>query len=93
MRDIGPTRGQGRPVMAGAGHADPRNGSGYGRVILFIVTELQQCDFGVMKKVMRLRSEIPRPSSRETATPPCWASAGANEAPGTVCISWPERAS
>ena len=36
---------------------------------------------------MRLSSEIPRPSSRETAMPPCWASAGANEAPGTVCAS------
>ena len=40
----------------------------------------------VVMRVMRLSSEIPRPSSRETATPPCWASAGANEAPGTVCV-------
>jgi hypothetical protein len=85
MRGIGPKRGQGRPVMAARATLILGTGSGYGRVIFFIVTQVQRCACEVVMRVMRLSSEIPRPSSRETATPPCWASAGANEAPGTVC--------
>ena len=47
---IGPTPGQGRPVMAGEARRILGTGSGYGRVIFSIVTGSQRCDSEVVEE-------------------------------------------